>query len=146
MSLFKNNEDLLDEAIAQVANEPIEPAAGRGGGGPRLGPPASRGSPGSRRWPQPSPAAGSLHGCEDFQSLIPAYLRGELLHGARAARRGPYAELRALPPGPPRGPRGSSPGGGARGRRPRSLAPRPPGVAAASPPCWWRRSASALVS
>ncbi len=77
MSLFKHNEDLLDEAVAQVANEPIDPqqveaAAARvwarlqvaGAAAPAMAAAA--------------PAAGSLHGCEDFQSLIPAYLRGEL--------------------------------------------------------------------
>ena len=77
MSLLKKNEDLLDEAIAQVANEPIDPQQVEAAA--------------ARVWarlqvaeaPAPAmaaaaPAAGSLHGCEDFQSLIPAYLRGEL--------------------------------------------------------------------
>ena len=81
MSLFKNNEDLLDEAVAQVANEPIDPqqveaAASRvwarlqqDDAGAHAAATASAG---------PVPVAGSLHGCEDFRSLIPAYLRGEL--------------------------------------------------------------------
>jgi ferric-dicitrate binding protein FerR (iron transport regulator) len=81
MSLFKKNEDLLDQAVALVANEPIDPqqveaAASRvwerlqqGDAGAHAEATASAG---------PVPVAGSLHGCEDFRSLIPAYLRGEL--------------------------------------------------------------------
>jgi hypothetical protein len=81
MSLFKKNEDLLDEVIAQVAAEPIDPqqveaAATRvwarlvqdGASAPAAVTPADAATP----------VAGSLHGCEDFRSLIPAYLRGEL--------------------------------------------------------------------
>ena len=77
MSLFKKNDDLLDEAIAEVANEPIDPQQVEAAA--------------ARVWarlqaaeaPAPAavaaaPSAGSLHGCDDFQSLIPAYLRGEL--------------------------------------------------------------------
>ncbi len=90
MSLFKKHDDLLDEAIAQVANEPVDPqqveaAAARvwarlsqGGAAAAFAP----ASPVSPAVPAPTEsahsAAGSLHGCEDFQSLIPAYLRGEL--------------------------------------------------------------------
>jgi anti-sigma factor RsiW len=82
MSLFKNNSDLLDQAVHQVADEPIDPrqveeAATRVWA--RLSQEAA--ALGTAAEPQAvaaAPAAGSLHGCEDFQSLIPAYLRGEL--------------------------------------------------------------------
>ena len=83
MSLFKKNDDLLDEAIGQVAEEPIDPrqveaAAARvwaklQAEGAAASPAAQAVTAGA-----PAPAAGSLHGCEDFRSLIPAYLRGEL--------------------------------------------------------------------
>ena len=92
MSLFKNNHDLLDEAASQMAGEPIDPrqieeAAARvwarlsqeaAGGVPIVAPvvPTTLASgPGLSHAP---PAAASLHGCDDFQALIPAYLRGEL--------------------------------------------------------------------
>jgi ferric-dicitrate binding protein FerR (iron transport regulator) len=81
MSLFdKKNSDLLDEAVHQVADEPIdsrevEAAAARVW--------ARLSQEGAASVPAPSveataPAAGSLHGCDDFRSLIPAYVRGEL--------------------------------------------------------------------
>src|SRR5436305_13542356 len=89
MSLFKNNQDLLDEAAGQMADGPIDPrqieeAAARVGA--RLSQEAAGGAPiHALQTPaaQPivltaPPAAGSLHGCDDFQALIPAYLRGEL--------------------------------------------------------------------
>jgi hypothetical protein len=82
MSLFKNNSDLLDEAVHQVADEPIDPrqveeAAARVWA--RLSQEAAAGAPAAETQGAAAPAApGSLHGCEDFQSLIPAYLRGEL--------------------------------------------------------------------
>ncbi|RPH56238.1 zf-HC2 domain-containing protein, partial [bacterium] len=81
MSLFKKNEDPLDDAIAQVANEPIdsrqvEEAAARVWA--RLAHEGAAGAPLATTEPATAPAAGSLHGCEDFRSLIPAYLRGEL--------------------------------------------------------------------
>lgn len=81
MSLFKKNEDLLDDAIAQVANEPIasrqvEEAAARVWA--RLAHEGASGAPVATTEPAPAPAAGSLHGCEDFRSLIPSYLKGEL--------------------------------------------------------------------
>jgi ferric-dicitrate binding protein FerR (iron transport regulator) len=81
MSLFKKNEDLLDDAVAQVANEPIderqvESAAARVWA--RLAQEGAAGAPAAAAEPVPAPVAGSLHGCEDFRSLIPAYLRGEL--------------------------------------------------------------------
>lgn len=79
MSLFKKNDNLLDDAIAQVANEPIDPkqvddAAARVWA--RLSQGAVAEAPAAAV--VEAPAAGSLHGCEDFQTLIPAYLRGEL--------------------------------------------------------------------
>jgi hypothetical protein len=81
MSLFKKNEDLLDDAVAQVANEPIdsrqvEEAAARVWA--RLAQEGAAAAPLASAEPATAPAAGSLHGCEDFRSLIPAYLRGEL--------------------------------------------------------------------
>lgn len=81
MSLFnKKNDDLLDKAIGQVAGEPIDPrqveaAAARVWA--RLQAEGAAASP-TAQAVQTAPAAGSLHGCEDFRSLIPAYLRGEL--------------------------------------------------------------------
>ena len=80
MSLFKKNEDLLDDAVAQVANEPIdsrqvEEAAARVWA--RLAQEGASAAPVAITEQAQAPA-GSLHGCEDFRSLIPAYLRGEL--------------------------------------------------------------------
>ena len=66
-----------------MADEPIDPRADRRGGGPRLGQPVS-GRRNAQRfpppplWQAPPLRAGSLHGCDDFQSLIPAFVRGEL--------------------------------------------------------------------
>jgi ferric-dicitrate binding protein FerR (iron transport regulator) len=85
MSLFKNNSDLLDDAVHQVADDPIDPrqveeAAARVWA--RL---SQEGASTLQTAQTAAPAAivqaavpGSLHGCEDFQSLIPAYVRGEL--------------------------------------------------------------------
>src|SRR5438270_6285681 len=87
MSLFKNNHDLLDEAAEQMAGEPIDPrqieeAAARVWA--RLSQEMADGAP-VHQIPAPQAATapipgspGSLHGCDDFQALIPAYLRGEL--------------------------------------------------------------------
>ena len=81
MSLFKNNSDRLDEAVHQVADEPIDPrqveeAAARVWA--RLSQESASGRRPLRPPPQAAaaPATGSLHGCEDFQSLIPAYRAG----------------------------------------------------------------------
>lgn len=81
MSLFKKNDNLLDDAVAQVANEPIDPqhvedAASRVWA--RLSQGAVAEAPAPVMAEATAPAAGGLHGCEDFQALIPAYLRGEL--------------------------------------------------------------------
>lgn len=84
MSLFKKNDDLLDEAIGQVADEPIDPrqveaAAARVWA--RLQAEGAASAPAAVQTANvaaTAPATGSLHGCEDFRSLIPAYLRGEL--------------------------------------------------------------------
>src|SRR5262245_49960735 len=81
MSLFKKHEDLLDEAIAQVAGEPIDPqqveaAAARVWA--RLAQDGAAAAPATAAKAAAAPDHGSLHGCADFQSLIPAYLRGEL--------------------------------------------------------------------
>lgn len=81
MSLFdKKNPDLLDEAVHQVADEPIDPqeveaAAARVWA--RLSQEGAASSP-APVVAEAAPAAGSLHGCDDFRSLIPAFVRGEL--------------------------------------------------------------------
>jgi ferric-dicitrate binding protein FerR (iron transport regulator) len=80
MSLFdRNKSDLLDEAVHQMADEPIDPrqveaAAARVWA--RLSQEATASAPASV--PEAPAPAGSLHGCDDFRSLIPAYVRGEL--------------------------------------------------------------------
>ena len=84
MSLFKNNSDRLDEAVHQVADDPIDPrqveeAAARVWA--RLSQESASlqtAAPAATAQAAAAPATGSLHGCEDFQSLIPAYVRGEL--------------------------------------------------------------------
>ncbi len=80
MSLFKKNSDLLDEAVHQVAVEPIDPreveaAAARVWA--RLSQEGAASSPAPVVTEATAPA-GSLHGCDDFRSLIPAFVRGEL--------------------------------------------------------------------
>ena len=84
MSLFKNNSDLLDEAVHQVADEPIDPREVEAAAARVWARLSQEGAPSLEKTsPAPvieaaAPAAGSLHGCDDFQSLIPAYVRGEL--------------------------------------------------------------------
>ncbi len=97
MSLFKNNNaDLLDDAVSQVAGEPIDPrqieeAAARvwaklSQGVPLEGSVSTAASgPAAFAAISDTPAApaaggltGGLNNCDDFQSSIPAYLRGEL--------------------------------------------------------------------
>src|SRR4051812_8428028 len=85
MSLFSKQDDLLDDAIAQVVNDPVDPreveaAASRvwarlSQEGAEDAPSAA---PANIAATAASPSAHSLHGCEDFQTQIPAYLRGEL--------------------------------------------------------------------
>ncbi|HEX7181519.1 MAG TPA: FecR domain-containing protein [Thermoanaerobaculia bacterium] len=86
-SLFKKEEDLLDRAVADVTGEPIDPvmieqATARVW--ERLSREAAGGTPVAAAQNESAGVvsatvpAGSLHGCEDFQALIPAYLRGEL--------------------------------------------------------------------
>ncbi|HEY3567688.1 MAG TPA: FecR domain-containing protein [Thermoanaerobaculia bacterium] len=81
MSLFdKKNSDLLDEAVHQVAGEPIDPREVEAAAA-RVWARLSQEGAASVSAPTleaTAPAAGSLHGCDDFRSLIPAYLRGEL--------------------------------------------------------------------
>ena len=79
MSLFKKNSDLLDEAVHQVADEPIDPRQVEAAAA-RVWARLSQESTESAPVPSLEAAApaGSLHGCEDFQSLIPAFVRGEL--------------------------------------------------------------------
>jgi len=94
MSLFSSltpkNDDLLDDAVAQVANDPVDPreveaAAARvwarlsqeaAQTGTAASVPAS--SPATVTAATATAVPHGLHGCEDYQSLIPAYLRGEL--------------------------------------------------------------------
>lgn len=78
MSLFSKKNDLLDDAVAQVHDDSVDPrqveeAAARVWA--RLQQEAAAGAPAVAA---PAPVAGSLHGCEDFRSLIPAYVKGEL--------------------------------------------------------------------
>jgi hypothetical protein len=78
MSLFSKKNDLLDDAVAQVHDDPVDPrqveeAAARVWA--RLQQEAAAGAPAVAA---PAPVAGSLHGCEDFRSLIPPYVKGEL--------------------------------------------------------------------
>ena len=80
MSLFKRNDDTLDQAIAEVAGEPIDPAVVEQAAA-RVWERLAQGAPVHRLESQPAPVAeaqGSLKGCEDFQALIPAYIRGAL--------------------------------------------------------------------
>ncbi|MFL6194371.1 MAG: FecR domain-containing protein [Thermoanaerobaculia bacterium] len=81
MSLFKNNSDLLDQAVSQMADEPIDPRQVEDAAA-RVWAKLSQGAAAESAAPAMAHAADAshsgLHGCEDFQSLIPAYLRGEL--------------------------------------------------------------------
>ncbi|MFP5284853.1 MAG: zf-HC2 domain-containing protein, partial [Thermoanaerobaculia bacterium] len=81
MSLFKRNDDTLDRAIAEVTGEPVDPEVVEQAAS-RVWARLSQGAPVHRLESQPAvPVAevhGSLKGCDDFQSLIPAYIRGEL--------------------------------------------------------------------
>lgn len=79
MSLFTKKNDLLDDAVAQVHDDPVDPrqveeAAARVWA--RLQQEAAAGAPAAAE--TPALVAGSLHGCEDFRTLIPAYVKGEL--------------------------------------------------------------------
>ncbi|MEA2600369.1 MAG: hypothetical protein QOF89_1361 [Acidobacteriota bacterium] len=81
MSLFSKNDDLLDDAVAQVVNDPVDPreveaAASRVWA--RLSQEGAQEAPSAAPAGIAATAPHGLHGCEDFQSLIPAYLRGEL--------------------------------------------------------------------
>lgn len=83
MSL-KNQEQLLDDAVAQVHDDPIDPrqieeAAARVWA--RLSNEAAQlaAAPRAATAEAAAPVPGaSLHGCDDFRALIPAYVRGEL--------------------------------------------------------------------
>jgi FecR protein/Putative zinc-finger/Protein of unknown function (DUF3352) len=81
MSLFNKNEDILDRAVAEVTGEPVDPAVVEAAAA-RVWERLSQGAPVHRMetpvMTQENPDVHSLRGCEDFQSLIPAYLRGEL--------------------------------------------------------------------
>ena len=83
MSLFKSNDDTLDQAIAEVTGEPVDPAVVEQAAA-RVWERLSQGAPVHRLESQPAPAANTpeahhgLTGCDDFQALIPAFVRGEL--------------------------------------------------------------------
>ncbi|MFY9822295.1 MAG: FecR domain-containing protein [Thermoanaerobaculia bacterium] len=88
MSLFSKltskNDDLLDDAVDQVANDPVDPREVEAAAirvWARLSQEAAR-SEAAPAAPAAAPAVPlapqGLHGCADYQSLIPAYLRGEL--------------------------------------------------------------------
>jgi hypothetical protein len=85
MSLFSKstpkNDGLLDDAVAQVANDPVDPreveaAAVRVWA--RLSQEAAQSTEAAAPVPAAPIASHGLQGCADYQSLIPAYLRGEL--------------------------------------------------------------------
>ncbi len=85
MSLFNKSEDALDRAVAEVHGEEIDPVVAEQAAArvwERLSAQAS-GTAELHASAEPvaepvAVSAGSLRSCEDFQSLIPAYLRGEL--------------------------------------------------------------------
>ncbi|HEX5717830.1 MAG TPA: FecR domain-containing protein [Thermoanaerobaculia bacterium] len=83
MSLFKRNDETLDQAIAEVTGEPIDPAVVEQAAA-RVWERLSQGAPVHKLESQPAavaPEANTVHslkGCEDFQALIPAFVRGEL--------------------------------------------------------------------
>ncbi len=84
MSLFKKNDDTLDQAVAEVTGEPIDPMVVEQAAA-RVWDRLSQGAPVHKledRAAAATPATPDVHanlrGCEDFQSLIPAYIRGEL--------------------------------------------------------------------
>ncbi|HVG07223.1 MAG TPA: FecR domain-containing protein [Thermoanaerobaculia bacterium] len=84
MSVFNRNDETLDQAIAEVTGEPIDPAVVEQAAS-RVWERLSQGAPVHKMESQPAaPIAntaevhGSLSGCDDFQALIPAFVRGEL--------------------------------------------------------------------
>jgi hypothetical protein len=91
MSLFNKNDEILDRAVAEVTGEPIDPAVVEAAAA-RVWERLSQGAPVHRMetaaavsqrmetipMTQENSEVHSLRGCEDFQTLIPAYLRGEL--------------------------------------------------------------------
>jgi len=84
MSLFKKNDEILDQAIAEVAGEPVDPAVVEQAAA-RVWERLSQGAPVHKLDSQPvavaaanTPEVHSLRGCDDFQALIPAFVRGEL--------------------------------------------------------------------
>ena len=79
MSLFNKNDETLDRAIAEVTGEPIDPAVVEQASA-RVWERLSQGAPVHKMESQPMAVAEihSLKGCDDFQALIPAFVRGEL--------------------------------------------------------------------
>ncbi|MEA2563532.1 MAG: hypothetical protein QOH06_5036 [Acidobacteriota bacterium] len=82
MSLFNRNDETLDQAIAEVTGEPIDPAVVEQASA-RVWERLSQGAPVHKMESQPAAVAApaehhSLKGCDDFQALIPAFVRGEL--------------------------------------------------------------------
>lgn len=86
MSLFSKNNDLLDDAVAQVTNDPVDPREVEAAAirvWARLSQEAARSeaAPAAATTPAApvsTAAPQSLQGCADYQALIPTYLRGEL--------------------------------------------------------------------
>ena len=81
MSLFKKNDDTLDQAVAQVTGEPIDPMVVEQAAA-RVWDRLSQGAPVHKLEDQAAAATtpdvhANIRGCEDFQALIPAYVRGE---------------------------------------------------------------------
>jgi hypothetical protein len=83
MSLFEKKNDALDRAVDQIRAEDVDPAVVEQAAA-RVWERLSRAA-GAQAEPQMAAAApaaeaapATLRACEDFQSLIPAYLRGEL--------------------------------------------------------------------
>lgn len=76
-SIHKNDDSILDRAIEQVAGEPIDPAQVEMAAS-RVWERLAQGVTETPMAQAEAPAPASLRGCDDFQALIPAYLRGEL--------------------------------------------------------------------
>ncbi|HVR99519.1 MAG TPA: FecR domain-containing protein [Thermoanaerobaculia bacterium] len=83
MSRPKNDDSLLDRAVDQIVHEPIDPAQVELAAS-RVWERLSQGAPAAAAPAMAAAAAAvaaepvSLRGCDDFQSLIPAYVQGEL--------------------------------------------------------------------
>ncbi len=80
MSRPQNDDTLLDRAVDQIVHEPIDPARAELAAS-RVWERLSQGVPAAEATAAPSAAMAepvSLRGCDDFQALIPAYVKGGL--------------------------------------------------------------------